>query len=99
MPSSPKINTLLTEALTWSPEDRLEAAELLVASVPCDLAVEKAQLEEVLRRGSQWPDGPLTRTGSLGSSATDCARRGMNWGFNQAALCEYQDAAEWYRDR
>lgn len=23
----------------------------------------------------------------------------MNWGFNQAALSEYQEAAEWYRDR
>lgn len=23
----------------------------------------------------------------------------MNWDFNQAALLEYQEAAEWYRDR
>lgn len=23
----------------------------------------------------------------------------MNWYFNQAALLEYQEAAEWYRDR
>lgn len=29
---------------------RLEAAERLVASVPCDAAIEKAQIEEVRRR-------------------------------------------------
>lgn len=44
------LDSLLTEAMTWPLEDRLEAAERLVASVPCDAAVEKDQLEEVHRR-------------------------------------------------
>lgn len=50
MPAALNRNSLLAEAMTWPPEDRLEAAERLVASVPCDAAIEKAQLEEVHRR-------------------------------------------------
>jgi hypothetical protein len=50
MPSTLNMDSLLTEAMTWPLEDRLEAAERLVASVPCDAAIEKVQLEEVRRR-------------------------------------------------
>lgn len=55
------MNSLLAEAMTWSLEDRLEAAERLVASVPCDAAIEKAQLEEVHRRVAEDRAGQTAR--------------------------------------
>lgn len=61
MSSALTINSLLAEAMTWSLEDRLEAAERLVASVPCDAAIEKAQLEEVHRRVAEDRSGQTTR--------------------------------------
>lgn len=61
MPSTLDMNELLAEAMTWPLEDRLEAAERLVASVPCDAAVEQAQLEEVHRRIAEDRSGQTTR--------------------------------------
>ena len=61
MPSTLNMNTLLDEALTWSPEDRLEAAERLIASVPCDAAIEEAQIDEVHRRIAEDRSGKTVR--------------------------------------
>lgn len=72
MPSTLNMNTLLNEAMTWSPEDRLEAAERLVASVPCDAGIEEAQLEEVHRRIAEDREGKTIRI--LGQAALDSVR-------------------------
>lgn len=61
MPFTLTMDSLLTEAMTWPLEDRLEAAERLVASVPCDAAIEKVQLEEVLQRIAGDRSGQTTR--------------------------------------
>ncbi len=55
------MNSLLAEAMTWPLEDRLEAAERLVASVPCDAPIEKAQLDEIHRCIAQDRSGQTAR--------------------------------------
>ncbi|MEN3941605.1 addiction module protein [Prosthecobacter sp. SYSU 5D2] len=61
MPSALTMDSLLTEAMTWPLEDRLEAAERLVASVPGDAAIEEAQLVEVHRRIARDRSGETVR--------------------------------------
>lgn len=61
MPSTLNMDSLLTEAMTWPLEDRLEAAERLIASVPSDAAIEEAQLEEVHRRIAADRSGQTVR--------------------------------------
>jgi hypothetical protein len=75
MPSTVNMNTLLNEAMTWSPADRLEAAERLVASVPCDAGIEEAQLEEVHRRIAEDRAGKTIRI--PGQAALDQVRQSV----------------------
>lgn len=57
------LNSLLPRVMSWPVEDRLEAAECLVASVSC--AVEKDQLEEVHRRIAEDRAGRTARLSGL----------------------------------
>lgn len=75
MPSTLTMNSLLAEAMTWPLEDRLEAAERLVASVPCDAAIEKAQLEEVHQRIAGDRSGQTARL--PGQEALEQVRRAV----------------------
>ncbi len=44
------LDSFFTEAMRFEPESRLELAERLVASIPADLEIETAQLDELDRR-------------------------------------------------
>jgi putative addiction module component (TIGR02574 family) len=53
------LDSFFTEAMRFEPESRLELAERLVASVPADLDIETAQLDELDRRMEDVQSGRM----------------------------------------
>lgn len=53
------LDSFLAEAMNFTPESRLELAERLVASVPADVEIEAAQIEEVTRRMEDVRSGKM----------------------------------------
>jgi len=54
------LDSVLAEAMNFTPENRLELAERLVASVPLDSQVEAAQIEEMISRRSAVEAGEIS---------------------------------------
>lgn len=61
MQTETTIDSVLDQVMHLSPDNRLELAEILVASVPIDEEIEAEQLEEVRRRIAADRAGLTTR--------------------------------------
>lgn len=53
------LDSVLAEAMNFTPECRLELAERLVASVPVDAEIEAAQIDEMINRRTAVEAGEI----------------------------------------